>query len=84
MGQYVTFSGIKENIFDSSTLVYICLPRLVTCLHSSTFVYWLVYTRLVTRLQSSTFVYIRLWLVYIRLHSSTLVQLLVCVFRTDP
>ena len=36
-------------------------------LHSSTF----VYTRLVTRLHSSTFVYICLWLVFIRLHSSS-------------
>ena len=44
-------------------------------LHSSTF----VCTRLLTRLHSSTFVYIRLWLVYIRLHWSTLV----CVFRID-
>ena len=32
-----------------------------------------VYTHLVTRQHSSTFVYMRLWLVYIRLHSSTLV-----------
>ena len=48
-------------------------------LHPSGF----VYTRLLTHLHSSTFVkwlvYSRLWLVYIRLHSSTLV----CVFRID-
>ena len=44
---------------DSSIFVY---TRLVTRLHSS--------TRLVTRLHSFNFVYTRLWLVYIRLHSS--------------
>ena len=61
-GPCVTFSGIKENFFDSSTLVYVCLhsasdsPTLVyTCLvsplHWSTLVYTrLIYTRLVTRL----------------------------------
>ena len=80
-----TFSGIKEKKFDSSTLVYICLH---SSSDSSTLVYWLVctrlyslvtrlrssvYTRLVTCFHSSTFVYIRLWLVYIRLYSPTLV-----------
>ena len=39
----VTFSGIKENIFDLSALVYIYL-------HSSSDLSTLVYTRLMTRL----------------------------------
>ena len=43
----------------------------------------LVYTRLGTRLHSSAFVYIRLWLVYICLHSYSLVWWLVYVFRID-
>ena len=73
----VTFSGIKVEIFDSSTLIYIRL-------HSSSDTSTLVYIRLVTRLHSSTFVYIRLWLVYIRLHSSTLVWWHVYGFRIDP
>ena len=53
MGQCITFSGIKEKFFDSSTLVYIFL-------HSSCDSSTLVYTRLVTRLHLPTFVYIRL------------------------
>ena len=56
MGQCVTFSGIKENFFHSSTLVkWLAYTRLVTRLHLSTFVYiclWLVYIRL----HSPTFV----------------------------
>ena len=65
MGRRVTFFGIKDKIFDSSTFVY---TRLVTCLHSSTVVFThlssnsstFAYTRLVTRLHSSV----------TRLHSS--------------
>ena len=60
------FSGIKVKLFYSSTFVYICL-------HSSSDWSTLVHIRLVTRLHSSTFIFISLWLVYIRLHSSTLV-----------
>ena len=43
MGPHVTFSGIKERIFDSSALVYIGL-------HSSSDSSPLVYTSPVTRL----------------------------------
>ena len=70
-GPFVTFSAIKVKVFDSSTLVYICL-------HSSSDSSTLVYTRLVTCLHLSTFLYIRLWLVYIHLHLSTF------VFKIDP
>ena len=65
MGPRVTFSGIKETFFDSSTLIYICL-------HSSKFVKWLVYSRLVTRLHPSTFIYDSSTFVYTcLLHSSS-------------
>ena len=53
-------SGIKEKMFDSSTLVY---TRLVTRLHSYSDSSTLVYVRLhlsVTRLHSSTLTYTRL------------------------
>ena len=63
----------KENWLirlHSSTFVY---TRLVTRLHLSSDSSTLVDIRLVTRLHSPTFIYIRLWLVYIRLHSSKLV-----------
>ena len=53
MGSCVTFSVIKEKIYDSSTLVYICL-------HLSSDLPTLVCTHLVTRLYSSTFIYIRM------------------------
>ena len=64
MGPCVTFSGIKENFFDSSTFVY---TRPVTRLHlssdSSTLIMWLVYTCLHSSrivCDSSTFAYTRL------------------------
>ena len=84
MGPCITFSGIKVNIIDSYTLVYICYTRQVTRLHLSTLIQSLVHTRLYLSTfvcDSSTLVYTRLhWLtlvsdlstfVYSRLHSSS-------------
>ena len=70
MGPFVTFSGIKEKFFDLSTFVYICLQ---SSSDSCRLVYFVLVTRLHSSSDSSTIVYIRLWLVYIRLHLSTLV-----------
>ena len=53
-GPCVTFCGIKVKMFDSSTLVYICIH---SSSDSSSDSSTLVYIRLVTRLQSSKFVY---------------------------
>ena len=50
MWPFFTFSRIKEEFFDSSTPIYICL-------HSTSDLSALVYTRLVTRLHFSIFVY---------------------------
>ena len=78
MGPWVTFSGIKEKLFDSSTPLLICLKsssdssrlactRLQLSSGSST----LLYTHLVTRLHSYTFVCDSSTFVYTRLHSSS-------------
>ena len=66
----VTFSGIKVEIFDLSTLVYI---RLHSSSDTSALAYWLVYTRLHSSSDSSTLVYIRVHSTVTRLHPSTLV-----------
>ena len=85
MGPCATFSGIEVKIFDSSTLVYICLhsssdtpalvhTRLVTCLQS-----FKVVSLVYTRLHLSTFVCYSSTFIYTCLHSSSDS----CVFRID-
>ena len=79
MGAWCHFFWNRKITFDS--LIYICL-------HSSSDLSTLFYTCLRALLHSSgdlsTLVYMRLWLVYICLHSSRFVWWLVCVFRIYP
>ena len=77
MGPNFTFSGIKEKVFDSSTLAYICLYSCIDssslvsiCLRSSSDLSKLIYTRLMTRLHSPTSVCDLSKFVYTRLHLS--------------
>ena len=64
---YTLFFLELEKVFDSSSLVYICLHASIDlsifvyiCLYSSSDLFTLVCTRLETRIRSSTFVYTRL------------------------
>ena len=59
----ITFSGVKETFFDSSTLVYICL-------NSSSDSSTLVFIGLYSSSDLYMLVYIHLWLVYTRLETS--------------